>query len=323
MKYVIYGGNGFVGSHLVENLHSKDQEIVVCDINPDIDKKINGKCKYIIADIRDIDSLKSIPIEQDDVVINLAANQYHQRVPKDAYHYFFDTNTLGTKNILDDMISKSAHNFLMFTTDMVYGRPKEIPVKTTHPMDPFGYYGLSKKKAEEICSSFRNEGMNITLMRPRMICGPGRLGILTKLFKFMDLNLPVPTIGNGENHYQMISVFDCVSAIEAAICNNLPNKAYNLGSLNPPCVRELLKSTIEYAQSHSFVIPTPGKLVKAALACLEYIDLPIMYREQYMIADEEYLLDISETVSDLKWQPKYNDQDMLIAAYQEFENMKN
>ena len=112
MKYVIYGGNGFVGSHLVENLHSKDQEIVVCDINPDIDKKINGKCKYIIADIRDIDSLKSIPIEQDDVVINLAANQYHQRVPKDAYHYFFDTNTLGTKNILDDMISKSAHNFL-------------------------------------------------------------------------------------------------------------------------------------------------------------------------------------------------------------------
>ena len=74
------------------------------------------------------------------------------------------------------------------------------------------------------------------------------------------MNLPVPTIGNGKNHYQMISVFDCVSAILCAIDKGLPNKEYNLGSKNSPDIRTLLKGVIASAHSHSVVIPTPGEI---------------------------------------------------------------
>ena len=51
----------------------------------------------------------------------------------------------------------------------------------------------------------------------------------------------------------------------------------------------------DYTGKHSFVIPTPGKLVKVVLRFLDNIGLTLMYPEQFMIADEEYILDISET----------------------------
>ena len=66
------------------------------------------------------------------------------------------------------------------------------------------------------------------------------------------------------------------------------------------------------------VIPTPGKLVKLVLAALGAIGLEIMYKEQYMIVDENYILDISKTEQELGWQPEYNDSDMIIEAYRDY-----
>ena len=137
----------------------------------------------------------------------------------------------------------------------------------------------------------------------------------TQLFKLIDWNLPVPTIGNGKNHYQMVSVFDCVDAIFCAIEKGIPNKEYNLGSKDSPNITTLLKGVVKSAGSHSIVIHTPGKLVKWTLGLLDNIGMTIMYPEQFMIADEEYVLDISETEKDLGWSPKYNDEDMLKEAY--------
>ena len=48
----------------------------------------------------------------------------------------------------------------------------------------------------------------------------------------------------------------------------------------------------------------------------------IMYKEQYMIADENYIIDISETQKDLGWQPQFNDEDMMLAAFNEYKRLK-
>jgi dTDP-glucose 4,6-dehydratase len=138
------------------------------------------------------------------------------------------------------------------------------------------------------------------------------------LFKLIDKNLPVPTIGDGKNHYQMISVFDCVSAVICAINCGLPNKEYNLGSKNPPNIKYLLYSLIRYAGSKSKVVPTPGKLVKFVLNVFDVIGIPIMYKEQFMIADEEYILEISETENGLGWTPEYSDESMIKEAYRAY-----
>ena len=237
---------------------------------------------------------------------------------KNRQAYFFDTNTIGAENIISVAYEKGCTKIIQFTTDMIYGKPQYLPVDAKHPQEPFGPYGQSKKATEEICKKYREKGMNVTIFRPRMINGPGRLGILKKLFWLIKHNLPVPTIGSGNNCYQMISVFDCVSAIFCAIRAGVPNGEYNLGSKNPPSTKELLKNLVKQVGSKSVVIPTPGKLVKLLLAGLGVIGLELMYKEQYMIADEDYILDVSETEKDLGWTPEYADSDMIIEAYRNY-----
>lgn len=312
MRYIIIGGSGFVGSELIKELLPKNKKnIVVLDVVPP-----SFDVAFEKQDIRKKLTFKFLP---DDVVVQLAANQYHHKVPrKHRQEFFEEVNTAGTKNILDKMLSDGAKNMVFFSTDMVYGKPQYLPVDTKHPKQPFGYYGKSKMKAEKICEDYRAKGINITIFRPRMIIGKGRFGILTKLFKLIELNLPVPMIGSGNNCYQMIAVNDCAQAILKAIEHDFPNKAYNLGSYNPPKVKELLKGVIKQNHSKSLLLPTPGKLVKLCLKMMGAIGLEIMYKEQYMIADENYLIDISETEQDLDWHPQFDDTSMLKAAFDEY-----
>ena len=322
MNHWIFGGNGFVGRYLANALLERGGDVCVCDLQACADERIHAGCRYYKADIRDKSCLEKLPIGKDDIVINLAANQYHTKVPRDRKTYFFSVNTAGTQNLLEVIYEKGCRNYLMFTTDMTYGKPQYLPVDTAHPQNPFGPYGQSKKACEQLCFAYRRKGMNITVMRPRMINGPGRLGILVKLFKLIDMNLPVPMIGNGKNHYQMISVFDCVTAVLCAIDKGLPNDEYNLGSKDSPDIRTLLRGVIRSAHSRSFVVATPGRIVKWVLNLFDAAGLPIMYKEQFMIADEEYILDISKTERDLDWHPRYKDEDMLKEAYRMYRDLK-
>ena len=317
MRYVIIGGSGFVGKELGKLLLQRGEgEIVNLDLVPsglpvqDVQQDITREIRF--------------QFRADDIVVHLAANQYHHKVPKKNRQAFFeDVNVAGTQNILKKMSEDGAHQMVFFSTDMVYGKPQYLPVDTKHVQNPFGYYGKSKKAAEAICEKYREEGMNITIFRPRMIIGKGRLGILVKLFKLIEHNLPVPMIGSGKNYYQMVSVQDCAAAIDQAIRHQLPNKSYNLGSINPPTVKELLGQGIRRNHSKSILIPTWGKAVKMTLGVLGWLGLEMMYKEQYMIADENYIIDISETRQDLDWIPQFNDTDMMLAAFEEYQKLKN
>lgn len=322
MKYIVIGGSGFVGTYLVEALRKEQENVIIVDIFENNHLKDSG-AKFIQVDITKPEMIEKIPFDSEDIVVHLAARQYHLAVPKKRRkEYFFDVNYQGTANLLTVMQKSGCHKLVYFSTDMTYGKPNFLPVTTDHPQNPFGPYGGSKKASEDLCRQYREKGMSITIFRPRMILGPGRLGILKKLFHLMELNLPIPLIGSGKNCYQMISVFDCVSAIQQCIKKGIPNKEYNLGSENPPTVKKLLSDTIHDVGSHSILIPTYGKLVKKTLAFLGSIGFELLYKEQYEIADENYIVDISSTKKDLDWAPKYSDEDMLAQAYEFYEQEK-
>jgi len=134
-------------------------------------------------DIRNAASLEEIPIDEADVVYHLAARQYHLEVPwTRRQRYFEEVNLDGTFNVLKRMSASTCRQMVFFSTDMVYGFPDRIPVGREHPRRPLGPYGESKRKAEDLCEAFRHQGMNITVLRPRLIVGPGRLGVLKTLW---------------------------------------------------------------------------------------------------------------------------------------------
>ncbi len=318
MRHIIFGGDGFVGRHLAPKLIADGHEVVVADIVRS-DLAHYAQARFVHTDVTDRASVAAVGIRGDDMVYNLSAKMLSPiQVRAKRHDFFWPVNYNGTENIILAMDAAGARNLVHFTTDMIYGHTVEYPMTEDHPVAPLGEYGLSKWKTEELAAEWRTRGMNISLFRPRLIIGPGRLGILAKLFKLIDLNLPVPMIGSGKNPYQFISVFDCAEAARLAFKAGVPNEAYNLGSLNPPSVRKLLGDLIRHAGSKSILIPTPGWAVKRTLDLLDWMNMPIMDPEQYLIADEDCLLDVSKGKRDLGWVPQYRDEDMLIAAYTEY-----
>ena len=318
MKHIIIGGDGFVGRQLAANLVAAGQDVLVADIAGG-EARHNEAIPHVYFDITRPETFGSAGIKADDAVYNLSARMLSPIMTRAKRHdFFWPVNHDGVQNILQWMHRNNATRPVHFTTDMIYGHTQEAPTREDAPAAPLGEYGLSKLKSEHLCEAWRARGMSISIFRPRLIIGPGRLGILSKLFKLIDLNLPVPMIGSGKNPYQFISVFDCASAAQAAWRANFPNKVYNLGSDNPPSVRDLMRELIREAGSWSPLIPTPAQLVKLALTSLDLINMPLMDPEQYLIADEICILDTSAAKNDLGWKPMYRDEDMLKAAYREY-----
>lgn len=322
MKHIIIGGDGFVGRYLAKDLHAMGEEVIVADVVKS-DHTVYADVPFMQFDITARENFDALPLEPDDVVYNMSAKMLSPIMPRAKRHdFFWPVNYTGVEYLLDFMEERGATKLVHYTTDMVYGHAKEVPVKEGHDKEPLGEYGLSKLKTEDLCQRYRNKGMNISIFRPRLIIGPGRLGILTKLFKLIDLNLPVPMIGSGKNAYQFVSVFDCASAARLAWQAGFPNAEYNLGSDNPPSVRELLGRLIKEAGSKSILLPTPAPLVKMTLNALDYVNMPLMDPEQYLIANEHCIVDTTAAKRDLGWTADYSDDDMLVAAYKEYREGK-
>ncbi len=318
MKHIILGGDGFVGRHLASDLHAIGEKVIVADIVKS-DLTIYRDIPFFKLDVTDRADFDGLDLDQDDVVYNLSAKMLSPIMPRAARHeFFYPVNYTGVVHLLDWMQRHGATRLVHFTTDMVYGHTKTVPTTEEHPTEPLGEYGMSKLETEHLCRDWRQRGMRISVFRPRLIIGPGRLGILQKLFRLIDLNLPVPMIGSGRNPYQFVSVYDCASAARLAWQAGVPNSDYNLGSDDPPSVRTLLSRLIEEARSHSVLVPTPAGLVKSVLNLLDRVNMPLMDPEQYLIADEYCILDTTKAKCELGWKATQRDEAMLAAAYREY-----
>lgn len=321
MKHIIFGGDGFLGTELTRKLVERGERVLICDEKqtPQFGNYQLPGVEFIKMDVTQPDTFNPIEVEQGDIVYHFAARLLVPILPRaERSDYFWQALYVGTQNVFNWMEMAGLRNLIYYTTDMVYGHTVIHPRTEDHPCAPIGPYGEAKYQTEKLCDEYRAKGFNITLFRPRLIIGHGRLGILEKLFKLVDMNLPVPTIGNGKNFYQFISVSDCADACLAAVDKAFPNENYNLGSSNPPTVNELLRTLINEANSKSFLIPTPAFAVKAVLASLDMIGKPIMDPEQYLIADETCVLDCSKAERELNWVPKDDDTAMLLIAYRDY-----
>ncbi len=315
MKHILFGGDGLLGRHLAARLVKDGEEVVVCDIAKSSLPHYTH-CSFLKLDVTDAAQFMPLDIKPDDVVYNLLSST--QPAPKTRTRRrdaCWSINYRGTVNIIDKMAGCEATRLIHFSSDRIYRRGISHPRTENAPVKPLGDFGLSSWKTEELAADWRDRGMKISVFRPRQLIGPGFSGPMSRLFRLIDHNLPVPMIGSGRNPYQFVSVFDCVEAARLAWKTGVPNEAYNLGSDNPPPVRKLLGNLIQHAGSRSTLLPTPAWAIKRMLDLIDLVNLPVMAPEHYLTADEVCVLDCSKTKQQLGWSADHRDEDMLISAY--------
>jgi len=238
-KYIVTGGAGFIGSHLVEALVKENKKVVVLDnlstgrldnikslkkkirfINCDISKKGNwtkefkGKC-YIfhLASLADIVPSIENPIK------------------------YFDSNVKGTLNILNSCRNAKVLKFLYSASSSCYGIPKIYPTKENEIIDPKFPYALTKKMGEDLIVHWAKV-YNIPFISLRLfnVYGTrsrtsGTYGAMFGVFLAQKLaNKPYTVVGNGRQTRDFTYVSDVVNAFIKASKSKLKNEILNVGS---------------------------------------------------------------------------------------------
>jgi len=148
------------------------------------------------------------------------------------------------------------------------------------------------------------------IIRPRFIIWKWRWGVLETLVKLFDLNLPVPLFWNWKNHYQMINVDDLNNFIILSI-EKVITWVINIWSENPSFFIEFYKRIKEELNSKSLIIKTYHNFNKLMFRLLNIVWLPILYKDQYEIADKEYILN-TDLAKSYWWKPKIKDIDSIL-----------
>lgn len=308
----VTGSSGLVGRELVRQFVESGATVRGIDL---ADAPHAG-FEHIRGDLRNPAACRQA-VAGADVVIHTAALQHHSGLPRWGRRKFFSANIETTRNVVAAATDAGVRQFVFLSSDMVYGVPRGAPFTETDALRPIGPYGRSKVESEKICMAARDRGMCVTIFRPRLIVGPGRLGVLQKLFDRIRAGRRVPMLGPGTQRYQMVSVADVASACVAAAQKPL-NETFNLGSANPPSVRDLLAHVIRRAGSNARLISLPRWAARAALWSLHGIRAAPLAPEQFRIADIDYVLNTARARDQLGWEARLNDADMLWSAYETY-----
>lgn len=153
-RVLVTGATGFVGRHLVEALRAASFE-VICHSRNDGDI---SRCALAYDDVG--------------YVFHLAARQF---VP-DSWRLtreFYDTNVLGTINVLEFCRRHKCPVTVM--SSYIYGQPRYLPIDERHPVEGFNPYAHSKILAEGAASFYAKQfGLKIAVIRPFNLYGPGQ-----------------------------------------------------------------------------------------------------------------------------------------------------
>lgn len=312
---LVTGSGGLLGSELIGQVVQRNRAARGADL---LDHGPEGKCEYIQADLRDPSACRRL-CKGAETVVHTAALQHHSRPPKVGREAFFQQNVSMSRNIADAAEAAGVRQIIFVSSDMVYGIPRHGPFRESDTPNPIGPYGRSKLASEQACLAKRRAGIKVTVFRPRLIVGPGRLGVLTKLFDRIREGKSVPLIGNGMNRYQMVAVRDVASAILLAI-EKESEGVFNLGSSEVPTIAALIEQVARRADSPSKVLPTPRFVTEAALWVLHLMRVGPLVPEQFRIAGVDYILDTSAAQAELGWSPQFNDVEMLWQAYDQYVN---
>ncbi len=313
---LLTGAAGLVGRELLAQLAERGLTVRGMDILPTEAEGMSGRFEYLVGDLLDPAACRRA-CEGVDTVIHTAALQHHSGMPRWGRRRFFDANVAMTRNLVGAATAAGVRHLVFVSSDMVYGIPHGRPFTEADEPRPIGPYGESKLASERVCFGASERGMTVTILRPRLIIGPGRLGVLQKLFDRVRLGQSVPIFGRGDHRYQMVSVSD-VAAACALAAERRASGVFNLGSENPPTVRALMADLIRRARSTSRIVSLPRLPARMALRTLHLVRMSPLSPEQFRIADVDYVLDTTAAKRALGWQPKLADTDMLASAYETY-----
>jgi UDP-glucose 4-epimerase len=275
MRVLVTGGAGFIGSHLVDGLVARGDEVSVLD---DLSKGRPGRLDDRVT-LHKLSVTEAGPLAelvgqvQPDLICHLAA-QIDVRASVAAPAADARTNVVGTVNVLEAARAADVRLLFCSTGGALYGRDAPIPsLEDVLPL-PESPYGIAKYCAEQYVALYnRLHGTRHSVLRLANVYGPrqdptGEAGVVT-IFCNRVLAGEAPVIyGDGAATRDYVYVTDVVAAFLAAADRGRPG-TWNIGTGVEVSVRELAQligTAAGREVTPTFAAARPGELQRSALA---------------------------------------------------------
>ncbi len=268
MNILITGCCGFIGFHQSKRLldsNNKFNKIIGIDnINSYYDVNLkknrlkilkkNKNFKFFKIDLKNINKLESICIENKvKIIIHLAA-QAGVRYSIDNPKKYFDSNISGFFNILELSRKIKIKHLIFASTSSVYGNSNKFPLEEKDNTDnPLTFYAATKKSNEVMAYSYSNiYKLPCTALRFFTVYGPyGRPDMsIFKFIKSMKNNNKLQLFNKG-NHVRDFTYIDDVTLAITKLVNTPSKKAIPYSCFNVASGRPIkLMKVIEYLEKN-------------------------------------------------------------------------
>ncbi len=263
-RILVTGGAGFIGSHLVERLLSRDNEVVVIDnFNDFYDPAIK---RANIESLKELGNSDRLQVVEGDIRSKENVEETFARGPYDAVVHlaamagvrpslenpslYVDVNLRGTQNLLDAACAKEERMplFVFASSSSVYGsrEPGSDSFRESDRTDrPISPYAATKMSGEMICHSQHvATGLDIVCLRFFTVFGPRQRPDLAihKFCRLIDEDKPIDMYGDGKSQRDYTYVGDIVDGITGVLELKKPGfEILNLGRSEPVLLCEMIE----------------------------------------------------------------------------------
>ena len=269
MKIMITGGTGFVGSHLCDEFLKDNHDLIILTKSDSKSKNvshISNKIKIEKIDVTNFDELgKSIEDNRPDVIIHLAGETSHSKSFEQPM-YDVDVNTKSTLLILEKIKTLNLKcRFILGSTFIVIGRPRELPVTEESPCNPTTIYGVNRLASEHYCKIYHEVyGLDTVIFRITNSFGPREQLVsnknavnflIYKAYKGEEISI----FDKGQFFRDLIYISDVVLAIKTILYKGISGNLYWISSGQKTWfyelgtwLKEITNSSVKYVESPTY-----------------------------------------------------------------------
>ncbi len=258
-KILVTGGAGFIGSHLVEKLIKKNNEIIVLDnllrgnkLNSNIIKDIN----LIEGDIRDYNKILEAT-KKVDCIFHLAAFLGVDDVAKNPIQTM-EVETIGTQNLVKACIQNNIKKIIYTSTSGVYGKNAiEDAVNEDYQVAPSSSYAIAKRFNEiylkSVTSKYSIESFSLRYFN---VYGPrqDKRMVVPRFFEQAIKNEPLTVYGNGKQTRDFTYIDDTIEATILVAEKCKENEIFNIARGMDTTMNELANTIIKITNSKSKIL---------------------------------------------------------------------
>lgn len=244
-EFLVLGGNGFIGSHLLDELLAGGAKPRVFDRHPEAFREPLPGVDYAFGSFDHRQDL--IPaLRGARVVFHLVSTTYPGSSALDPA-FDVTSNLLPTLTLMEEAAKAGVKRVVFLSSGgAIYGEPAQLPVSEDSLKNPSSPYGITKLAIEKYLNYYwHQKGIECLMARPSNAYGPRQnpqnaQGLIPVLLRRLRDRQPIEIWGDGSVTRDYIYVQDLARGVAALAKGGTPGKAYNFGSGQGHSVSEIL-----------------------------------------------------------------------------------